>query len=40
MIGGLEGTPVWALLMATAEIDEHSASAAVVTRVLAIARGE
>ena len=40
MTGGLEGTPVWAVLMTTTEIDGLSASTTVATRVLAIAKSE
>lgn len=40
MIGGLDGTPVWTVLMTTSEIDENSASATFSARVLAVAKSE
>lgn len=40
MIPQLDGTPVWAVVMTTSEVDEDNASVTTSVEVLAIARTE
>lgn len=40
MIGGLDGTPAWVILMMTYEVDEKSAAVTVAVHALAVMESE